>query len=140
MKRKIVLILIGIIFTSCLFAQTTKFEYSYDAAGNRTKRVVIIFNHKNAQVDTVFNKEEEGLSVAIFPNPVSETLNLEFFGDMTESKIGYEVFTNSGQLIEKEEVVSNVSAIDFSRLAVGMYVLRLKINDKYKEYKIVKQS
>ena len=142
MKTKILFIFTSLIFSGLgLFCQTQRFEYTYDAAGNRIRRELIVLpspQAKDAKIDTIINNSNDNFDILIFPNPVSEVLNIEFLGNIDDSKIEYEVFNINGQLIENKYIKSNATEIYFANLQTGVYFVRLKIDDKYKEYKILK--
>ena len=149
MKNKTVLILIGIFFTSCLFAQTYKFEYDYDNAGNRIKRYIINLKKnqaKDAKIDTLIDTQNN-YEITVFPNPVNEVLtihinNMNTASSQTENpeQNFYEICDISGKLLIRKELKSDTEEIDFQRFTVGMYILRLHFDSNIKEYKIVKQN
>ena len=149
MKRKTVLILIGIFFVSCLFAQTTKFEYDYDAAGNRTTREMkTVFLKKSLEENDTVKEEMGTFSMSVFPNPVQNYLELNIT-DNTNSKQSvmsetefqnfYQVYDNNGRILKTNNIYSDTEQIYFGDYPAGIYFLRITYRDKTKDFKIIKQ-
>jgi hypothetical protein len=78
MRNKITIIPILLIFSELnVFCQQPKFEYTYDAAGNRIKRELITINNraKDAKVGTLV-ETENNYEITLFPNLVNEILSV----------------------------------------------------------------
>ena len=80
------------------------------------------------------------ISLDIFPNPVYESLNIEF---NTSSKLDFDiqVFHSNGKLTKERfvEVLGfQTIAFDFSELSAGVYFVKLKNSGQQSIQKIIK--
>jgi len=77
-------------------------------------------------------------NLKIYPNPVSDYLNIKYLGKNEKSTFSYYIFDNVGKKILsgsfKETVVHR---IDVSQLSSGIYSLQLIAEDRYCNYKII---
>ena len=71
-------------------------------------------------------------SISLFPNPIINTLYIQAGIDINEFKL----YSIHGKLIESGTLESNQK--DLSHLQSGVYVLDLKINNDWIQYKIIK--
>ncbi|MFY8109107.1 MAG: lamin tail domain-containing protein [Bacteroidia bacterium] len=71
-------------------------------------------------------------NISIFPNPIINTLYIQSGIDINEFKL----YSIHGKLIESGTLESNQK--DLSHLQSGVYVLDLKINNDWIQYKIIK--
>ncbi len=71
-------------------------------------------------------------SISLFPNPIINTLYIQSGIDINEFKL----YSIHGKLIESGTLESNQK--DLSHLQSGVYVLDLKINNDWIQYKIIK--
>ena len=71
----------------------------------------------------------------LFPNPVSNSLQI----NSNLSNYKYEVFNIQGQLITKKDNSNNLSVIDCSNLASGMYLLKIEQDGKSKTFKFIRE-
>lgn len=129
--------------------------YEYDAAGNRVLRKVLEL--KNLETDTsnnmladhisysqentpkrevVFEEQIGDVSIRVFPNPTQGELTLQCNASVSGS---YEILSQSGQLLQNERIVSNISHIDFSPFPSGVYLLRLNMKNQSETWKIIKR-
>lgn len=71
-------------------------------------------------------------NISLFPNPIINTLYIQAGIDINEFKL----YSIQGKLIESGNIESNQK--DLSHLQSGVYVLNLKINNDWIQYKIIK--
>ena len=86
------------------------------------------------------SSDEIATNTTIFPNPVSDILNIQF-NSFTNSKVTFEVYTFNGQLIstiQKQAYKGNNDfSINFNNIAFNnQYVLRVISNDRIETRKI----
>jgi len=72
---------------------------------------------------------------SIFPNPVAKTLQI----NSSLSNYKYKIYNIQGQLIKQKDSNNNLTKIDCSHLAAGMYLLNIENNSNEKTYKIIKK-
>ena len=92
-------------------------------------------------LDVEENEITKNVFTNVFPNPANDQLNITINSDNTESyKIS--VFNIYGQLILEEKGTTNnqitQKSIDISKLSNGTFVLKININGKNFNHKIIK--
>jgi Secretion system C-terminal sorting domain len=77
-------------------------------------------------------------SVSVFPNPTVDALNLSI--EKLEGNMEYQLFSETGQLIEVKSVQDLITVIDAKDLAPGIYLLNLLSNQEQVEsFRIIKK-
>ncbi|MDO8929534.1 MAG: T9SS type A sorting domain-containing protein [Bacteroidota bacterium] len=123
-------------------AQTT-YSFTYDAAGNRTSRIIPLKSAHIANQDAQANQQKtfEDLignrPVKIYPNPTKGLLKVEIpFTEEASATI--KVFSMQGALVKDLTVNDVFTEIDLSYQPAGMYILRIGIGELTSEWKIIK--
>jgi hypothetical protein len=127
-------------------AQTT-ISYEYDAAGNRTRRHVIILPYAKADTSgqTIKSKQETfeetlgGHKIIIYPNPTKGQMLVEIQGYTEETRVELYVFSLKGELLISKAPASGNTPFDLSAYPVGTYVLKVKLGDAVSKWKVIKQ-
>lgn len=137
------------LFFSGLPAQTYKTEFTYDNAGNRTSRKVIILTSTQSRapsgVETTdpdpLQDELKDCKVKIYPNPTRGRLSVEVSCSAKEESIHrVSVYNSAGQRISSESFSGSGSAqADLSSCPEGIYILVVGCGKEENQYKIVKQ-
>jgi len=78
----------------------------------------------------------ENKLINIYPNPVKDYLIIE---SPIPNKIYYSITNINGQEVLNKEIYSNITKIDMSNLPIGIYLLKLIINDTLLIRKIIKE-
>jgi hypothetical protein len=73
-------------------------------------------------------------NIAIYPSPATDNLTIESL-----QKLEIEILNIQGQIILQQSIPQGKTDIDISGLAKGIYILRLKSNDKSTLTKIIKE-
>lgn len=146
------LTLLSMLFVSLIsHAQQEKIKFTYDAAGNQTKRAYCInCTSKNGNTIKDFSeiKDKELLKffpndvISYYPNPVKEELFLKW--ELTENKkvASIAIFSMSGTLVLSYENLTNTNTqtIPFYNVPEGIYTVILSYSDgDQKTIKIVKK-
>jgi hypothetical protein len=153
--NKLYLILVSLLiasFASPLFAQ--KLTFSYDASGNQIERRWVCVNcltsngqaaaQKIANESKIDLKKDDfsaGRNIKVYPNPVSETLNVNW---QTPEKIflkSIEVFGMAGNRVFRATYAPGQleAEIPFNRLPPGTYILIGYYSDsKTQSIKVIK--
>jgi Rieske Fe-S protein len=141
-----------ILQTNTITAQN--FTYTYDAAGNRIQRQVIYL--KSAQVNKQQPQENQTTGIVqdvvgeqkitIFPNPTKGKLGIQFHqsGNMAFNYSGNSgnlivVYDLSGKTVAQKEINSQFCEIDLTDVRTGVYVMRISMEGKSQEWKVVKE-
>ena len=135
-----------ILFISLILCQLTSFsqttwEYTYDNAGNRTRRQVVeMRKHQAGQpadsTPTVQTLAE--MEVGIMPNPVAGALKV-VIANLPQYATGFlRVMDLQSHVIYYTEVIAAENRIDLSAQPAGAYILQVNVNGKKAEWKVVK--
>ena len=81
------------------------------------------------EINVATGIEEIGidLEAVVFPNPASDYIELQI-DDLDSRALNYVLFDNSGKLIIRDPVLSNVTTINLSALSGGIYFLSVSEN------------
>lgn len=120
--------------------------YSYDAAGNRVKREIIMPAPKTMAKQQNFSSDNQSFSdmlcdhsVKIYPNPSKGTLKICIFGLKDSDKCSLGVYTTQGVQILAKKVKTDNTDVNISNQPNGVYLLQIAINGKSTTWKIVKK-
>lgn len=120
--------------------------YSYDAAGNRIKREIIMpatpkgINKKTSDTqEQMFSESLNKHSVKIYPNPTKGLLKVSISGLKSTDKCSLGVFTMTGVKVMSCNTNTDNVDIDLSNRPVGVYLLKITINNNSTTWKIIKE-
>ena len=120
--------------------------YSYDAAGNRVKREIIMSVSKTMAKQQNFSSDNQSFSdmlcdnsVKIYPNSSKGALKICIFGLKDSDKCSLGVYTTQGVQILVEKVKTDNTDVNISNQPNGVYLLQITINGKSTTWKIVKK-
>ena len=74
--------------------------------------------------------DENGLGIAVWPNPANNILNFKFNGNLPSTPTSIEVYDLFGRKIAVLPVASNQARWDCSAVSVGMYIYKLNSNNQ----------
>ena len=166
MKKTMIFLLFAIPLF-CMAQSSLERYYEYDAAGNRILRKVVVLPPLLAPPpptdSTLTNQEAEELQplevleplnsltpeyfvetiaqveLKIYPNPTTEKITLEIT-NMEQLQAGkFTLFSLTGQLLQEQPVHSNTTTVSLAGMPTGTYILKVQINNKTEEWKIIKQ-
>jgi len=154
MKQKIILLLCLTIPIFCMAQNSLTVEYDYDAAGNRISRKMInlqsappvqqmAFTEDFPEVEPVepeyFVDKIARMEMKIYPNPATERITLEI-SNWEDLQTGtFKLFSLNGQLLQEQPVHSPVTSISLAGLSKGAYILKVRMNNRTEDLKIIKQ-
>lgn len=118
--------------------------YSYDAAGNRISRTIILSrNMAKKQARTMKDKEYTDIlsqrNISISPNPTKGMVKITITGLRVSDDCAMSVYTLKGQTLKTLSVSSEVTTIDLSGQPDGIYLLDITINGEKTSWKIIKK-
>jgi hypothetical protein len=116
--------------------------YNYDAAGNRTERIIALSASPQLRSSAETTPLEDILDekkIKIYPNPTKGMLAVEIMDFNNEAKGEYTIHDMAGKLIQRQEAVSGRTTFDLSGQPTGIYLLRIKLNNEILTWKIVKE-
>ena len=132
-------LIINILFLLPLIVSSqTIVNYTYDAAGNRIKREIVLSrsmeNTEKPLTETLSRK-----SISIYPNHTAGLLKISISGWETTDKCKFTIFSLKCALIQEIQVSSSVTEIDLSDESDGMYLLNIELNESKSAWKIIKK-
>ncbi len=147
MKIQFSILLIAIMFSSGIAQTIPAYEYGYDESGNRIRReLILIPDNKKIETDgvsddstVVYNYNVFDYEVKIYPNPTQGYLNVEIIDFPAHISAEIIVYDLQGRLIHRSISSETLTGIDFSAHPAGMYVLQLIIDNRKKEWNVLKQ-
>ena len=138
--------LLTLIAGNLFFIQTTHCQvtvsYTYDAAGRRIERNIIVLNSANTDAlnkNAVFTDSLENQKVIIYPNPTKGELKVEIQGNRKDIKITINLYSLTGKLLQTQNPTSNTFSLDLSGYVTGTYILKIRLGDKVSDWKIIKE-
>lgn len=122
---------------------TTNTPTTYDFVDNQPMAGTNYYRLKQVDLDAEFEYSsirvveiEGATTVAIFPNPVTDFLNLEL---SVAEQVTISIFDMSGIMVQQEVVNGNRNKIDLSTIGSGFYVVKIIGNQTQAVQKIIKQ-
>jgi hypothetical protein len=141
----------GLIFIGCMMFFVTleaqKIYYDYDESGNRIKRYIIVT--KSMAIDTAFHKadndsvlddlkdsdnpddeKKDAFEVLVYPNPTDGILEVELPELKPNQKADLYLYSRVGVLVKQVNRLQKRQSVDISNQPVGIYILRIIVDDK----------
>ena len=150
MKQATIFFLFALPFL-CMAQTGLSRNYEYDAAGNRTLcKVLEVHKSPPAPPDSSGYFTPEPLEteyfvetiaqteIKIYPNPTTEQVTLEIAGWEALQNGNFKLFSLTGQLLQDHPVYSFTTTISLATLPRGAYILKVQINDRTEDWKIIK--
>ncbi|WP_223033911.1 S8 family serine peptidase [Hanstruepera marina] len=89
-------------------------------------------------LNTLSSEDEEVNDFAVFPNPVSNNLQIIFPENV--EVVNLELYNMLGKLIMKKTIFRNYNTINLKELVAGMYILKIQtFNHGFKTFKLLKK-
>lgn len=160
-NKKFILFVLALIQIINAFGQ--RIQFTYDENGNRTRRSLVIqqlqsestsfpvLNPKSTTPLTSakavasdnnqenLSKSEEALVVAkVYPNPNKGLIKIDIQDLPLISQNELRLYDVSGNELIVQKNIGSYTELDLNKLRKGIYILRIKINDKVFDYKVIK--
>lgn len=118
-------------------------SFAYDSAGNRIKREIVLSQRNipgHSGSGTTYAKELlADREIRIHPNPTKGMLMVEIMNHTHEDSGQLSLFNMSGMQILSADISQNITTLDISACANGVYVLRIGLNGRFSSWKIIKE-
>lgn len=116
--------------------------FSYDAAGNRVSRVMVLAksgakNRQAALSQSLFD-EVGGKQVQISPNTSTGHVLVEMLGK-SDCAVNLSVYNASGMQVYSHPLQNGRLDVDLSNNPSGIYILTIEVNGERQSWKIVKK-
>lgn len=123
-----------------------KIAFSYDAAGNRIKREIVMpASRTMARQQTYLGDEQvfsdilDGHSVKIQPNSSEGILRIYLSGLKNTDKCSYGFYNLQGMQVARGNVATEKTEVNIGSLPSGVYLLKITINNNSVTWKITKE-
>jgi Secretion system C-terminal sorting domain/Bacterial pre-peptidase C-terminal domain/Fibronectin type III domain len=129
---------------------TTGETINFTAAAGTYYAQVFGFNGANSAVTCYTLKVQLGTAskpemltnaggiVKVYPNPVSNVLNVSVLGDLSP-KASLQITDASGKVVITKNIIQNPQAINISKLAKGVYIIKVNNDGKEITSKFIKE-
>lgn len=137
-----ILSIITILLAFPLYLSADTISYSYDNAGNRIKREIVLDTRANSdnRETAPINIEIDKKSITIYPNPTRGLIKIEIQDDDFIDQCNFSLFTLSGQFILSRKPDMPITDLDLSHMPDGIYLLIIQSNNHKESWKIIKKS
>lgn len=133
-----------LVATPPLFAQNFQAQYLYDANGNRISAMIIYLDRGSddeAPLAVSFDDWPE-VSLRVYPNPTSEMLRIDILCDDPTLLSEYgslSLYDIQGKKLLDIYALGEENSIDFTAYPSGIYLIRLRMHQTSKIFKVIKQ-
>lgn len=145
-KRTAVLFLLSVLFlcTSLNVCAQQRIRYTYDEAGNRTKREIVLpstrsMSENEEETPDMYEEKLRETKVTIYPNPTKGMLRVDISGVDNFEDARISLYDLNGKLLQQWNSVSQSNAIDLSGQTSGMYLMQIAYDGKVSSWKKVKE-
>jgi len=139
-KLKTYVLLFSLLSCSLGMSAQTKIGYSYDAAGNRVKREIVLSRPQSqeAKRSVAYSDMISDHQIQIVPNSKSGKVKVAVLDG--KSQFNVTVYNVSGQNVLTLKNVRGQTEVDLSSEPNGIYVLILEIGQEKTTWKIMKTN
>jgi hypothetical protein len=133
-----------IMLLPCLAYSQNKIHYTYDTAGNRISRTIVLntvqkMAAQQEETIPVYRDLFADMNISIYPNPTKGQLIVQIDGLKTEQSVDIILYDMTGKIILKKTKVSATTDIDITGQAPGSYILKFFCGESTTEWKIIKE-
>jgi hypothetical protein len=133
-------LIISLLLSATIGIHAQSVTYTYDSAGNRTARVIILNKSPQAQkTTTVLPDLIAEKAIVIYPNPTDGILTVEIKDYTDDVQADFRLTDLSGRLISSRKATSATQTFDLSRQTAGIYLLQIRIDGESTVWKIIKK-
>jgi len=107
------------------------------ANGSGTGGDQVVTTSKVVSASTLSIDEKNSLAFDIFPNPISNQLNIKLPNEISDGSV--EIFDFSGKSVFKSKVNRFENVLNLNSLSSGMYIIKLTTEDRIGIKKLIKK-
>ena len=126
-------------------AQTRTVQFSYDNAGNRTSRAIVLpaaAQGRRAVSDSikmeVYTDVFAEYQLHVYPNPTHGELKIELRGLPDGETYHLLIVSASGKVIIDRHTSDNPTVAGLTECPAGIYIMRIQYKDYKKDFKIIR--
>jgi hypothetical protein len=156
MKSLIIIFIVFVAVNANAQVLITKIKFSYDAAGNRTKREIIIeppssserhanSNNSNPTEARLVKETETALdltkaSADLYPNPAKEFVIVNFTRGEEKAEAKLMMFDMQGKAVGEQKLENGINTITINQLKPANYLFRVVCGNYNEDWQVVKQN
>ncbi len=151
MKKELLTFLI-LFLTYCSFAQNQKLKFTYDTAGNQILRDRVCATCLKAVLPQAIDSlvvgslsdpqtDKNNFAITAYPNPVTQSLFVDWFPHEVLVPTGLEVFSMEGRLMATKPIAGErgEQSLDFGPYPPGVYLVNVSFaNGERRTFKVVR--
>ena len=126
---------------SDLYNEPHDYSYTFTTVGVNTYHCSPHSSLMNGTVtvnsSTAGISENKLLSFEMYPNPVSDVLNIQLPSGTDKAEVG--VYDYTGRLVSSKTISSNDSTLDIQKISKGIYIIRVTTNNKIGVQRFIKK-
>lgn len=145
-KQKAVLLLLSVLslWISPNVCAQQRINYTYDEAGNRTKREIVLSSTRSVseneeEASETYEEKLRETKVTIYPNPTKGMLRVDISGVDNFEDARISLYDLNGKLLQQWTNISQSNVIDLSGQTPAMYIMQVTYNGYVSRWKIVKE-
>lgn len=126
-------------------AQTRSVQLTYDHAGNRIGRAIVLASAPKIReiaadsIETeVYTDTFADYQLLVYPNPTHGELKIELRGLPEGANYHLLIVNASGQVIISRNTTENPTVADLTECPAGIYIMRIQYKDYKKDFKIIR--
>ncbi len=146
MKKRTVAIIFNFIVFSFVFQSfAQRVSYTYDNAGNRISRMIVLTSPSIQKAQSPDMEEEpytdfiNERQIKIFPNPTKGILAVEVTGTENNTEAGLMLFSMQGELIISKTLEGIRTELNLTGQPAGTYLMQINIENEKTVWKIIKE-
>lgn len=125
-----------------------QFLYTYNKKGNNTlrERNTVYLQKASPKNKKVIKKSIhptmeviDDITIKVYPNPTKGNIWIEILDANPRNDISFTVVTINGTLVTNGNFSANTASIDLNNYPIGIYLLKIKIDGKTSEWKLIKE-
>jgi hypothetical protein len=141
------IVLVGMRAQSVSPVTLRSYSFIYDDSGNRTLREAEIIQLKSGATgsschedfqEQVLGKELSGRAIKIYPNPTKGSIKISISETVNDAPRVI-VYNTLGQVIADKHIEGTEGEINLSQQSPGIYFMRIVIDGKSLEWKVLKE-
>jgi len=139
------ILIILTLLASVAFSQSQSIKFNYDASGNRILRFIITKSTEASISDSAVpstdyqNQHLANLQIVIYPNPTTDIIHIKLNSLDKDITVDAHIFSEKGEKLTSFTINGCERNYDFSNYSTGIYYLKIRIDDRVENWKIIKQ-
>ena len=128
------------------YAQTRSVQFSYDNAGNRIGRAIVLASMSQTRAveanDTTMTEPYTDIfadyQLHVYPNPTHGELKIELQGFPVWDSYHLLIASTSGKVIVNRNTTENPTIANLTDCPAGIYIMRIQYKNYTKDFKIIR--